>query len=35
MRKGGYDGKGVMKINSVDELQDAFNGPSVIEELID
>lgn len=35
MRKGGYDGKGVMKINSVDELKEAFDGPSVIEEMID
>lgn len=34
-RKDGYDGKGVMKINSQDDLENAFESPSLIEELID
>ncbi len=35
MRKGGYDGKGVMAIRTADDLQKAFDVPSVIEEMID
>jgi 5-(carboxyamino)imidazole ribonucleotide synthase len=35
LRKGGYDGKGVMKISSEADFQKAFNEPSVIEEMID
>lgn len=34
-RKDGYDGKGVMKINSIAEVENAFDAPSLIEELID
>jgi len=35
LRKGGYDGKGVMKISSVNDLQKGFDAPSVVEKLID
>ncbi|MBC7565356.1 MAG: 5-(carboxyamino)imidazole ribonucleotide synthase [Pedobacter sp.] len=35
LRKDGYDGKGVMKINSISEIDQAFNAPCLIEELID
>lgn len=35
LRTGGYDGKGVQIINSIKELEKAFDAPSVIEELID
>jgi len=34
-RKDGYDGKGVMKINSISEIENAFDAPSLIEELVD
>ncbi len=34
-RKDGYDGKGVMKINNIAEIDNAFESPSLIEELID
>jgi 5-(carboxyamino)imidazole ribonucleotide synthase len=34
LRKGGYDGRGIKKINSVAEISTAFDDPSVIEELI-
>jgi 5-(carboxyamino)imidazole ribonucleotide synthase len=34
-RKDGYDGKGVMKIKGVDDIQNAFESPSLIEELVD
>jgi len=34
-RKDGYDGKGVMKINNVADIDQAFESPSLIEELID
>lgn len=35
LRKGGYDGKGVKKINSKADVNAAFNEPSVIEDCID
>jgi len=35
LRKGGYDGKGVMKVKSVDDLKDAFDAPCVLEQMID
>ena len=35
LRKGGYDGKGVQKLNSVKDLSLAFNEPSVLERLVD
>ena len=35
LRKGGYDGKGVMKVKSVDDLMDAFDSPCVLEQMID
>jgi len=34
-RKDGYDGKGVMKINNLADIDHAFESPSLIEELID
>ena len=34
-RKDGYDGKGVMKINNLSDVNHAFESPSLIEELID
>lgn len=34
-RKDGYDGKGVMKINGLADIDKAFDAPSLIEELID
>jgi len=34
-RKDGYDGKGVMKISSQHDIDSAFEGPCLIEELID
>ncbi|RZK77056.1 MAG: 5-(carboxyamino)imidazole ribonucleotide synthase [Pedobacter sp.] len=34
-RKDGYDGKGVMKINSISEIDNAFDAPCLIEELVD
>ncbi len=35
MRKGGYDGKGVVKLRNVDSLEAAFDAPSVLESLVD
>lgn len=35
LRKDGYDGKGVMKINNLDDINNAFDGPCLVEELID
>ncbi|MBL7924433.1 MAG: 5-(carboxyamino)imidazole ribonucleotide synthase [Bacteroidia bacterium] len=35
LRKGGYDGKGVMKMKSAADLEMAFDGPCVLEELVD
>lgn len=32
---GGYDGKGVKKLNSVDDIARAFDAPSVLEHLVD
>lgn len=34
-RKDGYDGKGVMKINTAADVENAFDAPSLIEELVD
>ncbi len=34
LRKGGYDGKGVMIIRSKDDLETAFDGPCVVEEMV-
>lgn len=34
-RKDGYDGKGVMKINNLAEIDQAFDAPCLIEELVD
>lgn len=34
-RKDGYDGKGVMKIETARDLEDAFEGPCLIEKLVD
>jgi 5-(carboxyamino)imidazole ribonucleotide synthase len=34
LRRDGYDGKGVIVINNVKDLQKAFNEPSLIEDLI-
>lgn len=35
MRKGGYDGKGVYKITSENDLNNAFDVPSVLEQYVD
>jgi len=35
LRKDGYDGKGVKMIRTVDDLQNAFEEPSIIEEIVD
>jgi 5-(carboxyamino)imidazole ribonucleotide synthase len=35
LRKGGYDGKGVIKLASSANLEKAFNEPSVLERLVD
>lgn len=35
LRKDGYDGKGVKKINTIDDLETAFDEPSLIEEWVD
>lgn len=35
LRKDGYDGKGVLKINSIEDIDRAFEEPTIIEELID
>jgi len=34
-RKDGYDGKGVMKISNLADIDHAFESPSLIEELVD
>lgn len=34
LRKDGYDGKGVMKINDGSDVQNAFDAPTLIEELV-
>nr|WP_315421721.1 5-(carboxyamino)imidazole ribonucleotide synthase [uncultured Pedobacter sp.] len=35
LRKDGYDGKGVMKINTAADLENAFDAPCIIEKLVD
>ncbi|MCL7988987.1 5-(carboxyamino)imidazole ribonucleotide synthase [Sphingobacterium sp. lm-10] len=35
LRKDGYDGKGVKKINSASDYETAFNEPSIIEKMVD
>jgi 5-(carboxyamino)imidazole ribonucleotide synthase len=34
LRKGGYDGKGVMKLAAVNQIEKAFDAPSVLERLV-
>ena len=34
-RRDGYDGKGVMKINNIAEIENAFDAPCLIEQLVD
>jgi 5-(carboxyamino)imidazole ribonucleotide synthase len=34
-RKDGYDGKGVMKINNLSDLDNAFKAPSLMEHMVD
>ena len=34
-RKDGYDGKGVMKLTAPSDMENAFDSPSLIEELVD
>ncbi len=34
LRKGGYDGKGVVKLSDSTKLNDAFDAPSVLEKII-
>ena len=35
LRKGGYDGKGVVRLNKETQLDKAFDAPSVLERLVD
>ncbi len=35
LRKDGYDGKGVFRVNNENDIKNAFEKPSLIEELID
>ncbi len=35
LRKDGYDGRGVQRINTLDDLDKAFEQPSLIEKLVD
>src|SRR5688572_10778151 len=35
LRKGGYDGRGVIKLDSPDKLENAFDAPTVLERLVD
>ncbi len=35
VRKGGYDGKGVVKIESLSDAAKVFNAPSLLEQLVD
>lgn len=35
LRKEGYDGKGVVRLNDVTNLEKAFDAPSVLEQLVD
>jgi 5-(carboxyamino)imidazole ribonucleotide synthase len=35
LRRDGYDGKGVMRINNLADVDRAFDAPSLIEELVD
>jgi 5-(carboxyamino)imidazole ribonucleotide synthase len=35
LRRGGYDGRGVQLLRNKDQLLDAFDAPSVIEDLVD
>lgn len=35
LRRGGYDGKGVVKLKTAEDINTAFDGPCVLEELID
>lgn len=35
LRTGGYDGKGVMLLRSTDDLKNAFQGPCLIEDMVD
>jgi 5-(carboxyamino)imidazole ribonucleotide synthase len=34
LRKDGYDGKGVMKISSAEDLENAFDAPCIVEKLV-
>lgn len=34
-RKDGYDGKGVMRINNIGDIENAFDSPCLVEELVD
>lgn len=35
LRKGGYDGKGVYKLNHIQQMEGAFDAPSVLERKVD
>jgi 5-(carboxyamino)imidazole ribonucleotide synthase len=35
LRRGGYDGRGVQLLRTKEQLKDAFDAPSVIEDLVD
>ncbi|HKG05259.1 MAG TPA: 5-(carboxyamino)imidazole ribonucleotide synthase [Pedobacter sp.] len=34
-RRDGYDGKGVMKVNNIADIENAFDAPCLIEEMVD
>lgn len=34
LRRGGYDGNGVVRLNSADDLEKAFQAPTVLEKLV-
>jgi 5-(carboxyamino)imidazole ribonucleotide synthase len=35
LAQGGYDGKGVQVVRSSDDINKAFNAPSVLEKMVD
>ena len=35
LRRDGYDGRGVMKINNSDDIRNAFDAPTLVEEWVD
>lgn len=35
LRTGGYDGRGVIKLNNLNQIENAFDAPSILERLVD